>query len=240
MRPKRDFLQGLERDLKSAKLHMPVSMSNSSDPYPAMEKKMNITRGTLNLLQRYGFPVLVLTKSELIARDRDILEKIPAVVSITITTLNESLAKKLEPFASLPEMRLRALERLREKDINIAVRIDPLIPGINDSIDELEALIRELAGIGVKQIISSTYKAKADNFLRVAGIFKNQAEKLHKIYYEKNETIRGIRYAPRELRVKILSNVRKIADKYGIPFSVCREGLNLNSALTCDGSHLLH
>ncbi len=238
MRPKKDFLRVLETELKHAKI-MPVSMSNSSDPYPKMEKELKITRGTLRLLSKYKFPALVLTKSNLVARDRDILENMQAVVSITITTLDEELAKKLEPFAPAPELRLSAIEKLKEKDIKVAVRVDPIIPSINDSPIMLKTLIKELASLGVDQIISSTYKAKPDNFKRVAGVFKDRAEYLRELYYERNEMVRGIRYAPKEIRYKMLKIVRSLADEYAIPFSVCREGFALSSAKTCDGSHLL-
>lgn len=239
VRPKKDFLRYFERDLRNAKI-LPISMSNSSDPYPRIEKNLRITRGALFLMKRYGFPALILTKSDLVTRDTDILSSMPSVVSITITTINEDLAKKLEPMAPSPEKRLRAIEKLKSSEIRVAVRIDPIIPGINDNFKEIELLVKELADIGVDQIISSTYKAKPDNFKRVAGVFKDNAEYLRKIYYEENEMVRGIRYAPRELRYRILKNMRDLSTRYGIPFSVCREGLNLNTAKTCDASHLLY
>ncbi len=240
VRPKKNFLLYFERDLKNATKILPVSMSNSSDPYPKMEREMRITRGALNLLKKYGFPVLILTKSDMVVRDSDILADMPSVVSITITTLDAELAKKLEPMAPSPEKRLKALEELKGRGLKVAVRIDPIIPGINDDFHDLEKLVRELAAIGVDQIISSVYKAKPDNFKRVAGVFKNKAAYLREIYYEKNEMVRGIRYAPRELRLRILKSLRDLANKYGIPFSVCREGLSLNTAATCDASHLLY
>ena len=238
VREKKDFLRKFEKDLKKAP-KLPVSMSNSSDPYPKIEKEKRITRGTLELLKRYEFPVLILTKSDLVDRDADLLSSMPSVVSVTITTLEENLARKLEPMAPPPEMRIKAIEKLKEKGIKVAVRIDPILPGINDSQAGLRNLVKLLASIGVDQIISSTYKAKGDNFKRVAGVFKDKAKYLREIYYEKNEMVRGIRYAPRELRYKLLKRVRSLADEYAIPFSVCREGLPLNTSKTCDGSHML-
>lgn len=239
VRPKKNFLRLFERDLKNAKWKLPISMSNSSDPYPKMEKELRITRGALNLMQRYDFPLLMLTKSDLGIRDIDIIENMRSVVAITITTLDENLAKRLEPMAPSPERRLRALEKLIGVGIKTIVRLDPIIPGINDDERNIRKMVREFADIGVRQIISSTYKAKPDNFRRVAGAFKNQAENLHSIYYENGEIVRGVRYAPRELRYKILKRVRDAAQKHGLDFSVCREGLPLNTAETCDGSHML-
>ncbi len=239
VRPKRDFLRLFERDLKNAKLKLPISMSNSSDPYPKVERELRITRGALNLMRRYDFSLLMLTKSDIVVRDIDVLENIRSVVAITITTLDENLANKLEPMAPSPERRLRALEKLSGTGIKTIVRLDPVIPGINDNEEEIRKMVRVFADMGVRQIISSTYKAKPDNFRRVAGVFKDQAERLHRIYYENGEMVRGIRYAPRDLRLKILKRIRDASLKYGLDFSVCREGLPLNTASTCDGSHML-
>ncbi len=162
-----------------------------------------------------------------------------SVVSITLTTLDDTLARKLEPFAPSPQRRLRSIEYLKSKDIKVAVRLDPIIPLINDSPQEIRMLLKTLADMDVDQIISSVYKAKRDNFARISGVFKERAQDLRKIYYEMGEKVRGIRYAPKSLRLKILRVVREEASKRGIPFSVCREGLDMNTAATCDASHLL-
>jgi len=239
VRPKKDFLKYFERDLKNAERKLPISMSNSSDPYPRMEKELCITRGAISLMKRYNFPLLLLTKSDIVIRDTDLLENMQAVVAVTITTLDDALAKKLEPFAPLPSKRLRAIELLVARGIKTVVRFDPIIPTINDSEENIREVVDTLASIGIEQIISSTYKAKRDNFTRVIGVFKKNAEKLTEIYYKNGEIVRGIRYAPRELRMGILKKVRDEASKHGIPFSVCREGLPLNTAPTCDASHLL-
>lgn len=239
VRPKRDFLKLFERDLKRASIKLPISMSNSSDPYPTMERDLRITRGALNLMKRYDFPVLVLTKSDLVMRDYDILSTMRSVVSITLTTLDEHLSKKLEPFAPSPYRRLKAVEFLKSKGLKVAVRIDPLIPTINDSEINIKNLVEELASLEIDQIIASVYKAKRDNFRRVIGVFKDKKEVLKKMYFEDGEVIRGIIYAPRRIRENILGMVRREAIKHGIPFSVCREGLDINTARTCDASHLL-
>ena len=239
VRPKKDFLRLFERDLKRAE-RMPISMSNSSDPYRKMERDLRLSRGALELIKRHNFPVLLLTKSNLVERDADLLSSMRSVVAITITTLDENMAKKLEPMAPSPEKRLKALEFLISKGIHTIVRVDPLIPGVNDRERDIKDIVKELGDIGVEQIISSTYKAKADNFRRISSAFKDRAEKLRKLYYEEGEIVRGIRYAPAKVRMEILKKVYSEAKKRGIPFSVCREGLPLNTARTCDGSHLLY
>jgi len=236
VRPKKDFLKYFERDLKKA-VKMPISMSNSSDPYPRMEKEMRITRGAIELMKRYDFPLLLLTKSDIVVRDADLIENMRSVVAITITTLDNELARKLEPYAPSPERRIKAIESLITRNIGVIVRFDPIIPTINDSEEKIKEMVKLLSELGVVQIISSTYKAKRDNFLRLTGVFKQQAEKLKKLYYVDGNNVRGIRYAPISVRMRVLKRVRDEAKRYGIPFSVCREGLPLNTAPTCDGSH---
>ncbi len=237
VRPKKDFLRMFERDIKKAKEKLPVSMSNSSDPYPPIETELMLTRGALRILRTHDFPVLMLTKSDMVARDKDILSQMRAYVSITVTSLE--LDYLLEPGAPSAEKRLSAMEKLVEKGISVGARIDPLIPTVNDSERSLKKLVMELASIGVSQITASTYKSRPDNFCRVIAAFPGSAEKLKEIYLKQGEIVRGTRYAPSSMRWKMLIKVRKLADRYEIPFAVCREGLDLNTALTCDGSHLV-
>ncbi len=237
MRPKKDFLRVFERDIKKAEEKLPVSMSNSSDPYPPIETELMLTRGALRILKNHDFPVLIITKSDMVARDKDILSQMRAYVSITVTSLE--LDYLLEPGAPSTERRLSAMEKLVEKGISVGARIDPLIPTVNDSEKSLEKLVIELANIGVSQITASTYKSRPDNFRRVMAAFPESAEKLKEIYLKQGEIVRGTRYAPRSLRLEMLMKIKKLADRYRIPFAVCREGLKLNTALTCDGSHLV-
>jgi len=235
-RPKRDFLRVFEREVRKKKGEIAyVSMSNSSDPYQPLEKTHRLTRGALQILKKYDVPVLLLTKSNLVLRDIDILKEMKVAVSITITTLDEQLASKLEPFAPPPTDRIYALKTLAKEGISTIARIDPLIPFINLDVEEL---IREVKNAGVKHVVFSTYKAKKDNFSRVASEFPELKEKLKEIYYRKGESIRGIRYAPRKMRYEILRKATEIALEYGLTVGYCREGFSF-PAPTCDGSYLI-
>jgi len=94
-----------------------------------------------------------------------LLANIPSTVALTITTEDDTLAKIIEPYAPPPFQRLRAAQDLIKAGIPVSVRIDPIIFSVNDLPLKL---ISELASIGVKHITASTYKAKADNWLRLS------------------------------------------------------------------------
>jgi len=239
-RPKKDFIRRLIRDLRRIDYEKYVSMSNSSDPYTPPEMKLGLTRKTLEMLIKYNVRVLIVTKSTLVARDIDILRRGNVSVSITITSLDNKLASKLEPHAPLPNERLKVLGSLIESGVPCSVRIDPIIPCINDNLSELRRLIKMLAGIGVKHIVSSTYKARPDSFKRVINTFPDISKKLRELYFEEGEVIQRYRYLPRNVRYNILKGIAEIVTEEGMSFAVCREGFKeLNTGATCDGSHLI-
>ncbi len=231
-RIKKNLLKEVRRDARKLDKRIPISMSNSSDPYTPMEGEYKFTRACLKLLK--DFKVLIITKSDLVTRDIDLLKNMQASVSMTITTLDENVAKKLEPFAPSPEMRLRALEKLISSDIKVSCRIDPIIPHVNEDAGEV---IKELSDIGVPHVVASTFKARADTWRRFENAFEKKARVIKRKYVDKHK---NVYYLPSELRFKLLKNVKELCDKRGITFATCREGFNeLKTARTCDGSHLI-
>jgi DNA repair photolyase len=193
-RPKKDLLKRLEHEAEKLS-GQTVSMSNSSDPYPPMEKELGLTRESLKILSRSRCRIQIVTKSPLAARDADLL----------------SVA-------------------------SVMVRIDPVIPFVNDDAAEL---IKELAGMGVKHITASTYKVKRDNWRRFSAALPAQAKKLEPMYFSQGEATNGCVLLPRESRLKLLANMRAQAVKAGAKFAVCREGLSQLNTAACDGSWLL-
>ena len=116
------------------------------------------------------------------------------------------------------------------------MRIDPIIPFVNDN---PESLIATLASMGVKHVTSSTYKIKRDNWQRFATALPATAEKLKPLYFEQGEKTRGYTLLPKALRLKLMSTVRRIVAENGMKFGVCRENLSHLNTATCDGSWLL-
>jgi len=213
-----------------------VSISNSSDPYPRAEATEGLTRRCLEILVESNCRIQLITKSNLVTRDDDLLCKVPATVALTITTDDDSLAQILEPFAPSPSRRIRAAQDLTKAGIPVSVRIDPIIPLVND---QPQKLIATLAAIGVKHVTCSTYKAKPDNWMRLTAAMPQMAEKLKPMYFVQGEKIGGNALLPKELRFKLLKGIRDLAEAKGMKFGVCREGLAQLNTASCDGSWLL-
>jgi DNA repair photolyase len=142
----------------------------------------------------------------------------------------------LEPNAPAPSQRIRAAQDLISQGIPVSVRIDPIIPLVND---QPQKLIATLASIGVKHITSSTYKAKPDNWKRLTQAVPQVAEKLKILYFEQGERVGGNTLLHKDLRFKIMQNVRDLALASGMQFGACREGFPRLNTAACDGSWLL-
>jgi DNA repair photolyase len=234
-RPKKDLVSRLRAEAPRLEGET-ISIANSSDPYPNLEARTGLTRKCLEILSQHNCKVQTITKSDLVVRDTDLLQKIPSMVSLTVTTEDDTTAKLIEPNAPSPSTRLKAAEVLIGKGIPTSIRIDPIIPFINDT---PETLIETLASIGVKHVTVSTYKVKPDNWHRLSARLPETAEKLKPLYFEKGERISRYVYLPRDLRLNMMKTVKAITDKHGIKFGTCREGLSLLNTATCDGSWLL-
>src|ERR1700758_2057805 len=114
-----------------------IAIGTNTDPYQPIERERKIMRGILEVLERAGHPVGIVTKSALIARDVDILARMAkrnlAKVALSVTTLDPKLARAMEPRASTPPKRLEALRRLADAGVPTTVMGAPVIPALNDS-----------------------------------------------------------------------------------------------------------
>ena len=213
-----------------------MSISNSSDPYPNLEAERTTTRQCIEILSKQNCRIQIVTKSDLVARDIDLLRKVPSTVALTITTDDDATARIIEPHAPAPSQRIKAAERLVDSGIPVSVRIDPVIPFVND---HPEKLVEILADLGIKHITTSTYKVRPDNWRRFSQAMPHISEKLEPLYFEEGEKIADYIYLPRELRFRLMEKVRSLAEKNGIKFGTCREGMSDLNTATCDGSWVL-
>ena len=234
-RPKKDLLQRLKREAAKLKGEL-ISIANSSDPYPTVEAETGLTRRCLEILAQHNCRIQIITKSTTVLRDTDLLRRVPSMVAITITTDNVETAKILEPNAPPPTERLKAAASLIADGIPVAVRIDPIIPYVNDN---PETLMKTLAETGVRHVTVSTYKVKMDNWQRLNLAMPKTAEKLKPLYFEKGEKMGRYTYLPKALRIRLMENLAKLAKKHGLAFATCREGLKGLNTATCDGSWLI-
>lgn len=234
-RPKKGLIPRLKREATKLKGEL-ISISNSSDPYPNLEAKTGLVRKCLEPLSKHDCKIQIVTKSNLVVRDADLLKKMQSMVTFTVATGDDNISKVLEPKAPSSSERLKAAETLIKKGIPTSVRIDPIIPFVNDN---PENLVETLASIGVKHITSSTYKVKPDSWKRFSVTLPKTAEKLKPLYFEKGERIGRYIYLQKELRLKLMEKVAMLTKKYGIQFGTCREGLSHLNTATCDGSWLI-
>ncbi|RJS85936.1 radical SAM protein [Candidatus Bathyarchaeota archaeon] len=236
LKPRLDLKEKIEMMVANTKVKLPVMMSDSTDPYQPPEKKYEITRKCLEVLTEHNFPVLIVTKSNLVVRDIDLLKRTPSVVSVTITTPRKKLSRLLEPNAPSPEERFGALEEISGEGLPTVLRIDPIIPTLNSKLEDLELLVKRAAEAGVKQITASTMKPVKGFFKRFQKLVDE--ETYRKVYsaYSGGIWISGYKYLRKELRARILRNLKAIALSYGLEFATCREGIPDLNTTVCDGT----
>ncbi|MCX5659659.1 MAG: PA0069 family radical SAM protein [Planctomycetota bacterium] len=132
----------------------PIVMSASTDIYQPIEHKMRIARQCLEVMADCGQPVTTMTKSALVLRDVDLWKRLAEMnagrVTITLVTLDAELAQKLEPRASAPSGRLRAIRELSAAGVPVSVNIAPIIPGLTDT--ELPRILEAVAEAGAKRV----------------------------------------------------------------------------------------
>ena len=130
----------------------PIALGTNTDPYQPIERQYQITRQILEVLWRFKHPVTITTKSNLVARDADILSEMAKVnlarVAISITSLDRRIARSMEPRAPTPERRLEGLRALTDAGIPTFVMVAPVVPGLTDH--ELEAILERAAQAGAK------------------------------------------------------------------------------------------
>jgi len=117
-----------------------VGVSTATDPYQPIERSLGITREALSILKDAGFPVSVQTKSPLVTRDLDIIEGGNFELGMTITSMDDGFRRRFEPGAPPPEERAHALEEVSSKGIRTWIFYGPIIPRINDSLEEIESI----------------------------------------------------------------------------------------------------
>ncbi len=130
----------------------PIALGTNTDPYQPIERTYRITREILEVLSACSHPVSIVTKSAMIERDMDILADMAkrglAHVSLSVTTLDRKLARRMEPRASAPERRIAALKALHEAGVPSGVLVAPIIPALTDS--EMEAILEACAQAGAQ------------------------------------------------------------------------------------------
>ena len=147
----------LEAALRSKRKKCMIATGSMSDPYMHCEEKLRLTRKCLEVILRYGFGATLLTKSDRVLLDMDLLEEIhrktKCVVQMTLTTYDDDLCRIVEPNVCTTRRRIEVLEEMRHRGIPTVVWLTPILPFINDTEDNIKAILAECIRVGVKGII---------------------------------------------------------------------------------------
>ena len=147
----------LEKALKSKRKKCMIGTGSMSDPYMHCEEKLKLTRKCLEIILKNDFGVAIQTKSDRILRDIDLLDEInhntKCVVQMTLTTYDDDLCKILEPNVCNTKRRIEVLGKMQERGIPTVVWLTPILPFINDTEENITAILKECVRVGVKGVI---------------------------------------------------------------------------------------
>ena len=155
---KENALAIIESDLKSKRNKGVIGMGAMSDPYNKLEEDLQLTRQSLELIDKYGFGVGITTKSDLVLRDIDLLKRIakhsPVIIKITITCFDDELAKKIEPNAPSSTRRFAAIKQLSQEGLIAGILLMPVLPYVSDSWSNIEAILNKANEVDASFIFS--------------------------------------------------------------------------------------
>jgi DNA repair photolyase len=150
---KADAAKVLEQELaRPGYVCKPIMLGANTDPYQPVERRMKVTRSILEVLERTRHPVAVISKSALVLRDLDLLASLArdqlASVTLSVTTLDDELKRRLEPQTASPAARLRVIAALKAAGVPAGAMVAPVIPGLTDH--EMEAILEACAAAGAR------------------------------------------------------------------------------------------
>jgi DNA repair photolyase len=194
-----------------------IAIGTATDPYQPAEREYKVTRACLEeLARREGLSVSIITKSNQIVRDIDVLQRIAErsdlSINITITTLRARLARLLEPRAPRPDLRLGAIKELRAAGLAVGASVAPVIPGITDREGELEAVVAAAREAGAQWFFANVLflmPSSAKQFLPFVREKFPRLARQYEEWYSKNG------YAPEEYRKKISERMARIRKEHG-------------------------
>ena len=147
----------LEQALRSKRKRCMIGTGAMCDPYMPCEADLKLTRRCLELIERYGFGLAIQTKSDLILRDLDMIERIhknaKSVVQLTMTTYDEALCRILEPNVCATQRRYEVLKTVQARGVPTVVWLSPLLPFINDTEENLRGILEYCFDAGVEGIL---------------------------------------------------------------------------------------
>jgi len=185
----------LRKELASKRVKGVIGLGSMNDPYMPLEAEFNLAGRALEVIAEFGFPVHIITKSDLVLKDLETLHRISrvyATVSFTITTADDDLAAKVEPLAPRPSARLAAMRVLADNGIQTGVTMMPILPFIEDTEENLAAIVEKAAAAGASYILPSMGMTMRD---RQRAYYYRQLDRLFPGLRETYQRVYGDRYS---------------------------------------------
>ncbi|KAJ50094.1 DNA repair photolyase [Clostridium tetanomorphum] len=158
VRAKESSTQIIRNDLKGKRRTGIIGTGAMSDPYNPFERELMLTRNALEEIDKFKFGIAIATKSDLVTRDIDILNRIkqhsPVLIKITITTFNDELCKKIEPNVCTTSKRFDAIKSLSDNGIFTGILLMPILPFINDNEENIISIVRKAHKCGAKFVFA--------------------------------------------------------------------------------------
>ena len=192
---KANALDLLRDELPRKRVKGTVGTGSMNDPYMPLEAKLNLTGRALEIIADYRFPVHVITKSDLVVRDADILAdigRVYAAVSFTVTAADDELSRKLEPGAPPTSKRFAALAELAARGIYTGVTMMPILPFIEDNAENITGIVTQAAAAGASYIMPAFGMTMRD---RQRAYYYDQLDRLFPGLREQYEARFGDKYS---------------------------------------------
>jgi DNA repair photolyase len=214
-----------------------IVLSSASDPYLQVEKEYRLTRKLLEIILKYRFPVHVITKSDLVLRDFDILKEIDeksvlpdnlqnklkhkVFITFSFSTLDDSISKIFEPGAVPPSIRFETLSKTLAAEFHSGVSLMPLLPFITDTGDNLEYMYGEFSKTGVKYLFASSLTLFGSGPSDSKTLFINAVKKHYPHLAEKYEKFfSGNNGMPGYYHEALRKKTDELGKKYGLKNSI--------------------
>jgi DNA repair photolyase len=208
----------LRQELRQVKPGESIAIGAATDPYQPAERRYEVTHGILEEFARHdGLNVGIITKSNLILRDIDVLQAVARrnrlSVNVTVTTLDAELARILEPRAPRPDLRLETIRKLSEAGLRVGMSGSPVLPGITDSPKDLEALVRAAAEAGAHHLFAGPLFLKPCSAAVFLPFLEKQFPHLAENYKRRYH---GRAFLPAAYAKPLSQLVARLRQKYGI------------------------
>jgi DNA repair photolyase len=208
----------LRQEIRSLRPGEEIALGTATDPWQPVERRARVTRSILEVLAEYpGLRIGVVTKSTLIERDIDLLQRIAErsnlTLHITITTPNTELARILEPRAPRPDLRFRTVRRLRQAGLRTGILCSPLMPGITDNAAALDAMCRLASETGANFLAAQPLFLKPCSKSTFLAFVRDHFPELEASYAQRYETEA---FVSKAYQKRISDLVATMTRKYGL------------------------